>query len=213
VQIKTRKRNIAVALDPGSFADAVVTIFEDAKDGNDLEKNLAAGVKVLEGTQLDFSRYGDTLFEVFFAGGRLAAGGNVVEEGKRLDTNVRSPQMDTYTSARKPVSDCHDSVGTLSVVNCSQILSSFRYLQQRQKKRPSCHTSRCSRLCSGTLGVRHPTRLFILVCGSVHCLSCYFSICCLPLCADCCTSDLSACIRPPQIILPSSMMKPLQFSA
>ncbi|KAK9908637.1 hypothetical protein WJX75_000787 [Coccomyxa subellipsoidea] len=88
VQIKTRKRNIAVALDPGSFADAVVHIFEDAKDGDDLEKNLAAGVKVVEGTQLDFSRYGDTLFEVFFAGGRLAAGGNVVEEGKKLDSNV-----------------------------------------------------------------------------------------------------------------------------
>jgi hypothetical protein len=89
VQIKTRKRNIAVALDPGSFADAVVTIFEDARDGDSLEKNLASGVKVLEATQLDFSRYGDTLFEVFFAGGRLAAGGNVVEEGKKLSTNVR----------------------------------------------------------------------------------------------------------------------------
>lgn len=46
VQIKTRKRNIAVALDPGSFAEAVVTIFEDQKDGDDLEKNLLAGVKV-----------------------------------------------------------------------------------------------------------------------------------------------------------------------
>ena len=162
MQIKTRKRNIAVALDPGSFADAVVTIFEDARDGDDLEKNLASGVKVcpslnaphacmhelpgehlchacmmsysgrsadwgaqamrgmrlpnwdvnagevhghhhravlmpighvpqvLEATQLDFSRYGDTLFEVFFAGGRLAAGGNVVEEGKKLSTNVRT---------------------------------------------------------------------------------------------------------------------------
>ncbi|CAK0783738.1 hypothetical protein CVIRNUC_006937 [Coccomyxa viridis] len=88
VQIKTRKRNIAVALDPGSFAEAVVTIFEDQKDGDDLEKNLLAGVKVLEATALDFSRYGDTLFEVLFAGGRLAAGGNVVEEGKKLDTNV-----------------------------------------------------------------------------------------------------------------------------
>ncbi|CAL5222709.1 g5112 [Coccomyxa viridis] len=88
VQIKTRKRNIAVALDPGSFADAVVAIFEDQKDGDDLETNLLAGVKVLEATALDFSRYGDTLFEVLFAGGRLAAGGNVVEEGKKLDTNV-----------------------------------------------------------------------------------------------------------------------------
>ena len=47
VQIKTRKRNIAVALDPGSFADAVVAIFEDQKDGDDLEANLLAGVKVV----------------------------------------------------------------------------------------------------------------------------------------------------------------------
>lgn len=88
VQIKTRKRNIAVALDPGSFANAVVDCFEDAKEGTDLEKNLQAGVKVLESADLDFSRYGDTLFEVLFAGGRLAGGGNVVDEGKKLDTNV-----------------------------------------------------------------------------------------------------------------------------
>ncbi len=48
-----------------------------------------AGVRILESVELDFSRYGDTLFEVLFAGGRLAGGGNVVEEGKKLDTNVR----------------------------------------------------------------------------------------------------------------------------
>ena len=47
---------------------------------------------MLESVNLDFSRYGDTLFEVLFAGGRLAGGGNVVEEGKKLDTNVRPPQ-------------------------------------------------------------------------------------------------------------------------
>lgn len=47
VQIKTRKRNIAVALDPGSFSDAVVTIFEDARvDGDNLEQGLQGGVKV-----------------------------------------------------------------------------------------------------------------------------------------------------------------------
>ena len=46
VQIKTRKRNIAVALDPGSFADAVVTIFEDARvDGDTLDQGLQGGVK------------------------------------------------------------------------------------------------------------------------------------------------------------------------
>ncbi len=30
--LKTRKRNITIPLDPGSFADAVVTIFDDAKE-------------------------------------------------------------------------------------------------------------------------------------------------------------------------------------
>lgn len=44
-QIKTRKRNIAVPLDPSSFADAVVEIFQDSKEGDDLEKNLQAAVK------------------------------------------------------------------------------------------------------------------------------------------------------------------------
>jgi hypothetical protein len=37
---------------------------------------------------LDFSRYGETLFEVLFAGGRMAGGGNVISEGKKLDTSV-----------------------------------------------------------------------------------------------------------------------------
>ena len=124
--LKTRKRNISVPLDPGSFADAVVTIINDAKTPDaPIEKNLGghlthaapvaarsnsnrgcsanragtccqacdlhhtgAGVKGLESVDLDFSRYGDTLFEVLFAGGRMAGGGNVVEEGKKLDTNV-----------------------------------------------------------------------------------------------------------------------------
>lgn len=90
VQIKARKRNVAVALDPGSFADAVVTVFDEAAEGDNVEKDLHAAVKVLEGVDLDFSRYGDSLFEILFTGGRMAAGGNVVDEGKKLKTNVRS---------------------------------------------------------------------------------------------------------------------------
>lgn len=50
-QIKTRKRNIAVPLDPASFADAVVEIFQDSKEGDDLEKNLQAAVKASVHTQ------------------------------------------------------------------------------------------------------------------------------------------------------------------
>lgn len=47
---------------------------------------------MLETSTLDFSRYGETLFEVLFAGGRMAAGGSL-EEGSapRLKVNVRPP--------------------------------------------------------------------------------------------------------------------------
>eukprot|EP00884_Botryococcus_braunii_P005038 jgi/Botrbrau1/14535/Bobra.0212s0002.1 len=98
VQIKARKRNVAVALDPGSFADAVVSVFEDAAEGESVEKDLHAAVKVLEGVDLDFSRYGDSLFEILFTGGRMAAGGNVVDEGKKLKTNVLASE-----AAKEPI--------------------------------------------------------------------------------------------------------------
>jgi len=67
-----------------------VQIFQDAADeGAPLEKNLEAGVKILDSAELDFSRYADTLFEVLFAGGRLATGGNLADDQKeKLATNV-----------------------------------------------------------------------------------------------------------------------------
>ncbi len=87
--IKTRKRNIAVPLDPGSFANALVQIFEDSREANaSVEKNLEAAGKVLDSAELDFKRYGDTFFEVLYAGGRMLGGGNLAE-GPKLDTNVR----------------------------------------------------------------------------------------------------------------------------
>ena len=52
-------------------------------------------MKALEtqGTDLDFSRYGDTLFELLFTGGRSSGGGTEVEYGEtgKLETNVRAP--------------------------------------------------------------------------------------------------------------------------
>lgn len=85
--IKTRKRNIAVPLDPGSFANAVVQIFEDSKESGEVEKTLEAAAKVLDIAELDFKRYGDTYFEVLFAGGRMGSGGNTAE-GQKLEFNV-----------------------------------------------------------------------------------------------------------------------------
>lgn len=88
VSVKTRKRNIVVPVDPGSFADAVVQIVQDAADGVSIEADLEAGSKALDAAEIEYSRYGDTLFEVLFAGGRLATGASLAEGGARLSTNV-----------------------------------------------------------------------------------------------------------------------------
>lgn len=74
--------------DPQSFADAVVDVINDASEesAGDIEKTLEGAHKVLDGAELDFNRYGDVLFEVAFAGGRLGGGGAAISpEGKKTD--------------------------------------------------------------------------------------------------------------------------------
>ncbi|VFQ62570.1 unnamed protein product [Cuscuta campestris] len=81
-RIKTRKRNIAAPLDTASFADAVVQIYLD--NAGDLE--LVA--KSIESSELNFSRYGDTFFEVVFTGGRTQPGTVKPDEGERHPYSV-----------------------------------------------------------------------------------------------------------------------------
>ncbi|KAJ8752767.1 hypothetical protein K2173_008502 [Erythroxylum novogranatense] len=76
-RIKTRKRNITAPLDPAAFADAVIQIYLD--NAGDLE--LIA--KCIESADLNFSRYGDTFFEVVFTGGRTQPGTTKPDEGER----------------------------------------------------------------------------------------------------------------------------------
>ncbi|GKV02418.1 hypothetical protein SLEP1_g14855 [Rubroshorea leprosula] len=76
-RIKTRKRNIAAPLDPAAFADVVVQIYLD--NAGDLE----LVCKNLESSDLNFSRYGDTFFEVVFTGGRTQPGTIKPDEGER----------------------------------------------------------------------------------------------------------------------------------
>lgn len=98
VRIKTRKRNIVVPHDPQSFADALIDIIEDAREEgtehNNVSKILGDANKSLDIAELDFSRYGDVLFEVAFAGARLTTGGNVATEGKKLDFNILAGPAD-----------------------------------------------------------------------------------------------------------------------
>ncbi|XP_074583436.1 uncharacterized protein LOC141839557 [Curcuma longa] len=81
-RIKTRKRNIAAPLDPAAFADAVVQIYLD--NAGDLE--LVA--KNIESSDLNFSRYGDTFFEVVFTGGRTQPGTIKPDDGERHPYSV-----------------------------------------------------------------------------------------------------------------------------
>jgi len=92
VNVKTRKRNVAVPLDPAGFADSVLTLFEThCSKAEGVEAKLAAAGKALESADLDFSRYGDTLFEIYFAGARMGIGAKLAgDEKQKIDFNVRS---------------------------------------------------------------------------------------------------------------------------
>jgi hypothetical protein len=97
VTLKTRKRNIVIPVDPASFANAVIAICQEAAEAagaTTLEEKLNAGCKALEAdNSLEFSRYNDTLFEVFFVGGMIAAGGKLAEEtASPLEENVGGRQ-------------------------------------------------------------------------------------------------------------------------
>lgn len=138
---KTRKRNIVIPVDPGSFADAVIQLVQDASTTGSLENDLEAATKALDAADLEFQRYGDTLFEVFFAGGRLANGATLAEGGLRLSTNVSAaplPRARATASANAPPP-------TLDVFVCP----CRRSWQQLPSATPSHPTSRCSRHSPG----------------------------------------------------------------
>lgn len=92
VNVKTRKRNVAVPLDPAGFADSVLSLFEEhCTDVDGVVEKLVAANKALDTVNLDFSRYGVTLFEIYFSGARMGIGTKLVDDTKRkLDWHVCS---------------------------------------------------------------------------------------------------------------------------
>lgn len=77
VKLKTRKRNIVVPHDPQSFANAVIELLTDShvENGENVDVTLENANKILDSAELDYSRYGEVLFEVAFAGHILVSGG------------------------------------------------------------------------------------------------------------------------------------------
>lgn len=91
VNVKTRKRNVAVPHDPAGFAESVLTLLGiKCSEVEGTTEKLAAAVKALDGSNLDFSRYGVELFEIFFAGARMGIGTKLADDTKsKIDWNVR----------------------------------------------------------------------------------------------------------------------------
>jgi len=77
-RIKTRKRDEKAKFDPTGFRDSICQGLESI-DGSDLD----AVHKYLDGagSKLDYRAYGEALFDILLAGGILAPGGLVNEEG------------------------------------------------------------------------------------------------------------------------------------
>lgn len=134
VTIKTRKRNIVVPVDPNSFANAVVAIVQDASEGlTNTEEIVEAATKAIDNANLEFNRYGDTLFEVLFAGGILAAGGKLADESApKFATNVglsRSCRPAQGSWERSTAQHAAWGAGSACQLSSSQ-------------ENPSCHHSR-----------------------------------------------------------------------
>ncbi|KNC86599.1 hypothetical protein SARC_01280 [Sphaeroforma arctica JP610] len=76
-RLRTRKRDEKQKFDPGEFRDAVVTGLNEAEGDWDKSSRFLD----LAGNKLDFNRYGETLFDILFAGGILSAGGSISDDG------------------------------------------------------------------------------------------------------------------------------------
>merc|ERR1719285_1227594 len=84
---KTRKRDEKKVYDPSGFRDSVIEGLEQSRDEEDLETpaDLDAISKWLDiaGNKLDYRRYGEALLEILIAGGLLAPGGSIQQDGEK----------------------------------------------------------------------------------------------------------------------------------
>ena len=89
--MKTRKRNVAVPHDPAGFTESVLTLLEkECAEDDSVSDKLASAVKALAASNLDFSRYGVEMFEIFFAGARMGIGTKLADDTKtKISWNVR----------------------------------------------------------------------------------------------------------------------------
>ena len=95
---KTRKRDEKKVNDPSGFRDSVIEgLKKSGVGGADLEDlevqvDLDAVFKYLDaaGNKLDYRRYGEVLLEILIAGGLLAPGGSIQQDGDKGTVYTRA---------------------------------------------------------------------------------------------------------------------------
>ncbi|XP_027044516.1 eIF5-mimic protein 2 [Pocillopora verrucosa] len=115
-RIRTRKRDEKEKQDPLAFRDAIIQGLQDIGN-NDLEQVY----KFLDssGSKLNYRLYGECLFDILFAGGVLAPGGSILEEGEKATWKTSVCIFDAND----------DDVKTyVQVIN--KVIARYRYLQK-----------------------------------------------------------------------------------
>jgi len=95
---KTRKRDEKKVNDPSGFRDSVIEGLAKAGVGGvdledlDVQVDLDAVYKFLDtaGNKLDYRRYGEVLLEILIAGGLLAPGGSIQQDGEKGMVQTRA---------------------------------------------------------------------------------------------------------------------------
>lgn len=115
-RIRTRKRDEKEKQDPLAFRDAIIQGLQEIGN-NDLDQVLTFLDK--SGGKLNYRLYGECLFDILFAGGVLAPGGSILEEGEKATWR---------TSVCVFEANEEDLKTYVQVIN--KVIARYRYLQK-----------------------------------------------------------------------------------
>ncbi|CAG8460319.1 12939_t:CDS:2 [Ambispora leptoticha] len=94
VKIKTRKglQKAQAKFEPAIFRDSILKVLQNAQPGDfdEISQNLDSA-----GNNLDYHKYGETLFEILFTGGLLAPGGTFIDGAERSPFSIFAAEDNT----------------------------------------------------------------------------------------------------------------------